>query len=215
MILGTLAWRYLSSIDKPLPSSPPQQFDCNDNEVHFDFNHFLRLYQLDSETYQAVFNEIGRVKLLEDLVSSYFVGRVTLNKTVLHLTGRFACLLREYSTSDNETLHADVIGEIELLARELSTLLSQLSQLMGLSHAVYSHFSTFKSKAEAEADLLRPGILKTVYLMFEPPDLEFVFQSFGRDLGEKWWIPWEGRKVTMELAQLGLSTIQRELASLD
>ena len=65
--------------------------------------------------YQAVFNEIGHVKLLEDLVSGYFVGRATLNKTVLHLTGRFACLLREYGTSDSETLHADVIGEIELL----------------------------------------------------------------------------------------------------
>ena len=213
----THAWRYTSShsIDKPLTPSLPQQFDCNNNGVHFDFSPFLDLYQLDKETHQAAFNKIGHVELYEDLVSSYFVGRATLKKTVLHLTGRFACMLREYSTSDSEILHADIIGEVELLAKELSSLLSLLSQLMGLSNAIYSRYSTSISTAAAEADLLRPNLLNKLYLLYEPPELEFVLRLIGCNFGEKWLIQWEGRKVTMELAQLGLSTIERELSSLD
>ena len=217
IVIGTLAWRYLSlpSIDEPLIPSVPQQFDCNNNGVSFDFSPLLDFHQLDMETHQAVFNEIGHIELLEDLLSIYFVGRATLNKTVLRLTGRFACLLREYGTSDNEILHANLIGEIELLAKELSSLLSQLSQLMGLSNAVYSLYSTFNSTAAAEADLLRPSTLKTLYLIYEPPALEFVLQSIGLDLEEKWWTPWEKKKTTVKSSQLGLSTIQKELSSLD
>ena len=90
-------------------------------------------------------------------------------------------------------------------------MLSQLSQLMGLSDDVYSLYSKFNGIAAEEAHLLRPSVLKTVYFVFEPPGLEFVVRSIGRDLGEKWWIPWERRKVTVDLAQLGLSTIQREI----
>ena len=104
-----------------------------------------------------MFNEIGHVKLLEDLESSYFVGRATLIKTVLRLTGRFACLLRECEISDSKILYADMIGEIEFVATELSSLLSQLSQLIDLSNAVYSLYFTFKSTAAVEADLLRPA----------------------------------------------------------
>ena len=86
-----------------------------------------------------------------------------------------------------------MIEEIELLLKELSSSLSQLSQLMNLSNAVYSLYSTFNSTATAETDLLRPSIFKRVYLIYEPPDLESVLQTIGRDLGEKWWIPWERR----------------------
>ena len=215
--VGTLTFRRLSwrSIDGSLTSILPQRSDCDNNGVYFDSRPFLNLYQLDRETHQAVFDEIGHVELLEDRLSNYFVSRITLNKTVLHLTGRFACLLREHGTSDREVLHADVIGEIRLLATELSSLLSQLSQQRDLSNAVYSLYSAFISTAAEEADSLRPSKLKTIYLIYEPPALEWALKLIGRDLGEEWWIPWEGRKFTMELAQLGLSTIQTELSSLD
>ena len=202
LLIGISAWRYLSShsIDEPLPSSLHQQFDCDNNGIHFDFNPSLDLCQLDRETHQAVFNEIGHVKLLEDLESSYFVGRATLIKTVLRLTGQFPCLLREYGISNSETLYADMTGEIEFVTQELSFLLSQLSQLMDLSKAVYFLYLIFKSTTAVEADLLRPSLIQTLYLIYESPDLEFVFRSIGRDLGEKWWVPWERRKGTMELA---------------
>ena len=97
IMFGTLAWRRHSwnSIDESLTSTLPQQFDCDNNGIYFDFSPFFDLYQLKRETHQAVFNEIGHVELLEDLISNYFVSHATLNKTVLHLTGRFACLLRE------------------------------------------------------------------------------------------------------------------------
>ena len=126
IITGTLAWRYFSSlsIDESLILSLPQQFNCNSDEAHFDFSSFFDLYQLDRETHQAVFNEIGHVKILEELVFRHNVDRATLNEAVLHLTGHFACLLGEYGTSDSAILHAYVIGEIELLAKGLSSLLS-------------------------------------------------------------------------------------------
>lgn len=214
-IIGPLAWPYPSCVDGPLVPSPPQKLDCIDNRVHINSSSFLDLYQLDTVTHQAVLHEIGQDKLLGALLSSYFVGRAALNKMVLRLTGRFACLLREYGTSDSQIVHAVLIGEIELIAKELSSLLSQLSELTTLSDAVNSQYSTFRSTAAAEADLLKPGILKRWYLIFETPQLEFVLQLIGRDLGEKWWIPWEERNITLSQAQLGLSTIQRELSSLD
>ena len=117
-----------------------------------------RNYELAEEN-TVQHNEIQRLKLIQQQYDD-LVGRATLNKTVLHLTGLFACLLREYDASDGEILHADMIGEIELLAKELSSL---LSQLMGLSNAVYSLYSTFNSTAAAEADLLRPSIYSRHY----------------------------------------------------
>ena len=83
-----------------------------------------RNYELAEEN-TVQHNEIQRLKLIQQQYDD-LVDRATLNKTVLHLTGRFACLLREYGTSDSEILHADMVGEIELLAKELSSLLSQL-----------------------------------------------------------------------------------------
>ena len=58
-----------------------------------------------------MFDEIGHVEILEDLISNYFVSRTTLNETVVHLTGRFACLLREYGISDSEILPIDIDGK--------------------------------------------------------------------------------------------------------
>ena len=212
------AYRYLSShsIDHPQTPSLPQ-FDCNHDGVPLDFSPFADLYQLDRETHQAVSNEIGVEELFEDLESNYFSGRATLHKMVVHLTGRFPCLLRGYGSSDSEILHVDMIGEIELLIKELSSSLSQLSQLMDLSDAVKSLYSTFDPNAAADTDLLlTPSLPKRVYFVYEPAHLKHVQQAtFGRDLGEKWWTPLERGKATMDLAQLGLSTIQRELSSLN
>ena len=133
---------------------------------HFDQN-TLTPYdpglRMDVQTTRSLHYRIYRLKVPSSL-SLDLVGRATLNKTVLHLTGLFACLLREYDASDGEILHADMIGEIELLAKELSSL---LSQLMGLSNAVYSLYSKFNSTAAAEADLLRPSILKDTILLHD------------------------------------------------
>ena len=210
-IFFTCPHLYSHPVDDPATSSLAQQIDCDNNGVYTDFSRFFHLYQLDREIHQTVSNEIGNTDLLQDLESSYFVGRATLNETVSHLTGRFACLLREYSISNNEK-HGVIIDEIEFLVKELSSLLSQLSQLMNLLNAIYS---TFNSTITAEAGVIRPSILKIVYLIYEPPSLKFVLQSIGRDLGEKWWISWEGRKVALQSAHLGLSTVQKELSSLD